>query len=422
MSVPEMLPDLLCKAEKILSEQAKSKKLRGTDFNVFSVLNIKTNEVNTHCRFIYELLNPNGSHAMKDAFLKEFFSIVLGRAYPSSPVHIYREYPITRRSNGRIDLLIEGKGFCYPIEVKINAGDQDLQIKRYADFAAYAKENQVYYLTLFGNAPSERSTGTENRPSVVCLAFSREIRAWLKKCEELSSSVLPLAVVIRQYSDLIDELTHNAQEDDSVRQLKAIVTASRENYESAAAIADIMPAVYTDIMLKVFDEIREHIGERLNLMSADYREKATEYNYGPNDKSFPSLVYHLTNQDEDISLCLIIEVYWCLYIGLACYDHDGSRLAEPSRAIYDAGNSEKWDELFSTLQLLDDWKDAWIHLLPYENPLDFWNVDGIFPNLFSHEQHREIMQQIFVEIDEMIESLDELGLIDNIQGSTTTSE
>ena len=51
-------------------------------------------------------------------------------------------------------------------------------------------------------------------------------------------------------------------------------------------------------------------------------------------------------------------------------------------------------------------------VLPYENPLDFWNVDGIFPDLFDPEKHREIMQQIFAEIDELIASLDNLGLID----------
>lgn len=412
MSVPEMLPELLREAKKVISEQAEVNQRNGAGFNIFSVLHIKTDEVNTHCRFLYELLNPHGSHAMKDAFLREFFTLVLGKVYPNSPVHVYREYPITRRSNGRIDLLIEGKGFCYPVEVKINAGDQELQIRRYADYAAYAKDYQVYYLTLFGSEPSERSTDIENQPSVVCLSFSREIRAWLKKCEELAASISPVSEVIRQYTDLIDELTHNEQEDESAKRIKALVTASRGSYESAVAIANIMPSVYTDIMLRVFDEIREHIGGRLRLLRADYQEKAQNYNCVPNDNAFPSLVYYLTHQEKDISLCLIIEVYWCLYAGLACYDQDGNRLAEPSKEIYDAGNGEEWDELFSTLQLLDDWKDAWIHVLPYENPLDFWNVDGIFPDLFDPEKHREIMQQIFAEIDELIASLYNLGLID----------
>ena len=54
-------------------------------------------------------------------------------------------------------------------------------------------------------------------------------------------------------------------------------------------------------------------------------------------------------------------------------------------------------------------------MLPYDHPLDFWNVDGLFPELFDQKRHREIMEQVFVEIDEIIASLDNLELIDEIQ-------
>ncbi|HEH9431069.1 TPA: PD-(D/E)XK nuclease family protein, partial [Aeromonas sobria] len=34
----------------------------GVNFNLFSILNIERDEVGTHSRFIYELLNPKGAH------------------------------------------------------------------------------------------------------------------------------------------------------------------------------------------------------------------------------------------------------------------------------------------------------------------------------------------------------------------------
>ena len=413
METLDILSALLREAGQVLAAKAEADKQSGNDFNIFSVLNMKTDEVNTHCRLLYELLSPRGSHAMGDAFLKEFFRMVLCKPFPSGPVRVYREYPITRKSRGRIDLLIEGKDLCYPIEVKINAGDQELQVRRYADYASYAKENRVYYLTLFGNEPSEQSTGTDNKPDVVCLAFSREIREWLIKCKEMSASIPAVSEVIKQYIDLLDDLTYKEQEDEYINSIKQLVTSSSGSYMSAAAIAGVMPAVYTDMMRSVFDEIREHIGGRLKLMNADYQEKSIDYNYEPSDRVFPNIVYSLTNQDGLI-LCLIIEVYWRLYMGLAYYDQEGNRLAEESQELLEAGNGEAWDELFSTLQLLNGWKDAWIHELPYESPIDFWNADGIFPELFDKKRYNEIMEQIFNEIDEMICKLDNLGLIDEV--------
>ena len=53
----------------------------GENFNIFSVLGMETDEVNTHCRLLYELLSPNGSHGMNDQFLLAFFEIVLQKPY-----------------------------------------------------------------------------------------------------------------------------------------------------------------------------------------------------------------------------------------------------------------------------------------------------------------------------------------------------
>ena len=48
------------------------KKSTNEDFNIFSILRMETDEVNTHSRFIAELLNPKGSHFQEEKFLELF--------------------------------------------------------------------------------------------------------------------------------------------------------------------------------------------------------------------------------------------------------------------------------------------------------------------------------------------------------------
>lgn len=45
-------------------------KITGENFNVFSVLKLDSKEVRMHSAFIGELLNPNGSHGLKEVPLK----------------------------------------------------------------------------------------------------------------------------------------------------------------------------------------------------------------------------------------------------------------------------------------------------------------------------------------------------------------
>ena len=156
---------LLSQVKQILEIQRSMPVQPGKNFNVFSLLGFERQEVNVHCRMLYEILNPSGSHGCGDIFLKSFFERVLRKPYPKGGATIRREASIGRTSgiSGRIDLLIEGSDICYPIEVKVDAPDQPAQIARYDSFAKKrARESQVFYLTLDGSEPSEDSTGGDS--------------------------------------------------------------------------------------------------------------------------------------------------------------------------------------------------------------------------------------------------------------------
>ena len=57
-------------------KQRKEKELKGEFFNIFSILNMERDEVHTHSSFIAELLNPKGSHGLKDEFLRLFIQYI----------------------------------------------------------------------------------------------------------------------------------------------------------------------------------------------------------------------------------------------------------------------------------------------------------------------------------------------------------
>lgn len=56
-----------------LEEERKLKER--TQFNVFEILKLQSNENRTHSAFIAELLNPHGSHLIGTTFLKLFLEV-----------------------------------------------------------------------------------------------------------------------------------------------------------------------------------------------------------------------------------------------------------------------------------------------------------------------------------------------------------
>lgn len=141
-------------------------------------------EESTHFRLLYKLLNPEGSHGCGDAFLQKFFEDVLDKPYEKT-TGVCRE---ENTKDGRMGLLIEGESFYYPIEVKIDAGDQYRQIERYTNFAERQRKGRnnvdtmVYYLTLDRHRPSKECLGEIRQEQVKYISFADEIAKWLMGC------------------------------------------------------------------------------------------------------------------------------------------------------------------------------------------------------------------------------------------------
>lgn len=402
---------LLQQVANILDMRNKVANARSDKFNIFTVLDMETKEVNTHCRLIYELLSPDGQHGMGRAFLDEFFDMVLHKPAPEF-VMIKREYAINALADdeyGRIDLLLEGKGFCYPIEVKIYADDQSRQIERYNNFALKEKNNQVYYLTLDGHEPSTNSLGNLEENAVECLSFATDIRGWLIRCGEIAWWSPAVSEIIRQYISLIDKLTGNVQEDEYMSMIKNMVGVSKENYQSAFAIEHALKLVRTEMMQRVFSEIENHIGDRLSLFrpQRNYVDLSKKY-YESNRRVWPGLSY-LLNTCGDYNIALRFEVEENFYYGVVFFKNDWDQVPKEADKILNAFSNEDWRKTVKSYKRNDWW--LWYKYLPSkEKRINFRNGNENYSDLYDSEGYSKIMQEVFMEIDTQLESIRNTGL------------
>ncbi|OAV63577.1 hypothetical protein Barb6XT_03113 [Bacteroidales bacterium Barb6XT] len=96
----------------------------GGKFNMFRIVDVSHYET-IHSAIIAELLNPKGSHGLKEKFLEAFVR--------QAEINDFNCNCASTIDDGRLDILIKdstGRNAII-IENKIYAGDQDNQLKRY---------------------------------------------------------------------------------------------------------------------------------------------------------------------------------------------------------------------------------------------------------------------------------------------------
>ncbi len=238
---------------------------RGECYNVFDVLGIRNQEL-SHSSFLTELLNPDGSHGMQDAFLKAFIdTIARGGSKPeldTAHAQVYTEYNIgetTDTTGGRIDILITDRsGHAIIIENKIWAADQPQQLQRYNKYASKTYSSDDYlllYLTLDGKEPTDQSKGALT--NYRCISYRNDIIGWLQQCAQLAFDKPRVRETINQYIDLLQQLTNqNTMEQ---KQLIQLLT-NKENFEQATAVEQRMPDVRKHIFQDIF---RKQVEEQL---------------------------------------------------------------------------------------------------------------------------------------------------------------
>ena len=184
------------------------------EFNIFEVLGITNREVYI-CRFLGELLDPNGRHGEGARFLESFIETVLGEdAKKELLADATVELEEVIKDNRRVDIAIHIGEKVYPIEVKIWAGDQDAQLN---DYYSYYNDNgfsceKIYYLTPDRHEPSLTSTKGLDATKIVGRSFKKEIMEWIEAIRKMlepdikDNNALSIYVLINQFKGAIETM------------------------------------------------------------------------------------------------------------------------------------------------------------------------------------------------------------------------
>lgn len=240
------------------NERTKERYSHGELFNVFNILGLESNEVRLHSALLAELLRPNGMSGVGNAFQKAFLAIL---GLPENYIvdgKVSVELSIgttTDTEGGRIDIIMEDGNHAIIIENKIYAQDQPAQLLRYTNFARdnYPHGYRLLYLTLDGKEASDDSA--QGCP-YLCISYKNEISKWLEECARISFDRPLVRETIRQYINLIKQLTNQSMgtlEDNKLVEL----VASPEHVAEYLMIINNQTAIENKIRFGFVTEIEK---------------------------------------------------------------------------------------------------------------------------------------------------------------------
>jgi hypothetical protein len=245
----------------------------GTKFNIFEILNVQFLEVQTHSRFIVELLNPKGRHNKGQIFLDIFLKRLKIYDVDAKNCEVLREFHIPKihqDSSGRIDILIRdiinNKNII--IENKIYASEQYDQLVRYRNFD---KNSHILYLTLNGDSSKQ---GEES--GYRCISYHQDIIGWLEECRKESTNIPIIRETILQYENLIKHLTGQNTNKAMEKEIIENVLSSKETLNAFFSLTQMQEAIYVKL-LKIYGEQLNKISDELKLSISYNIDRSIKY-------------------------------------------------------------------------------------------------------------------------------------------------
>lgn len=280
------ISDFLSVINVIIEKDRKEKEERqekGESFVIFEELFFSRHEEQLHTPFIRMLLDSQGNHGLKNAFLKCFLEQVILKLKPNfkydfNNSHIEHKdlYLGMREINddgtstgGKADIFLsDGSHHAIVIENKFDrngypANDQEKQLERYYNSVLEEYKNQdnfvLIYLTPKGTEPSEYSTGTGkidyHTLSYVQKESSPCIISWLEQCVSIASDYPLIRETIKQYITYINNKTGimNKENNDELYN----VLLSVDNVASTLEIIDKGEEIYRRIRKDFCEQLIE---------------------------------------------------------------------------------------------------------------------------------------------------------------------
>jgi len=330
-------------------------------FNIFSILLKKSNEVNLHSRFIGELLDKNGVHGVDEIFTRLLLKTIEVDNFQVENYNVFREYK-------NIDLLLSNGTQAIIIENKIWAGDQERQLERYYEQikSENFKEIYIFYLTIWGTEPSDNSLGNlKNEIEVGLISYDYHIKKWLDKCIEASSRFPTLRETLVQYQNLVNELTGKTMGQEQQKEIIQLLSQN-DNILKAYSIAENWVHVkwyterdfWTDLEATVSKEY--HV---LNYQKFSSDNLDSVYHQSRNRNPYYGIMFEIGKYAEH-NICVFIERGFSeLYCGITI-ENGGER------SITD---KEQFTELAERIEKYCDWEreEFWLGGIYFTPSINF---------------------------------------------------
>ncbi|MGN1281592.1 MAG: PD-(D/E)XK nuclease family protein [Succinivibrio sp.] len=437
-------------------------------FNLFDILDIKSKEV-IMCRFLYELLSPNGSHGMGDTFWRKFIEVIGNNRLIDSNndvIKVTAENVIT--DNRRIDILIRTKRQIIPIEVKIYAEEQKNQVKDYLDYCEnYTTHNKLdscilLYLTLDGHYPSKYSTAAEIEQDqddrIICISFKEHILNFLQQCLSCNCSE-SVKANIKQYQFAIEEITGRPTMNIQTIEEIAKQINTKEDFLAIQYLnvaqehrkLHLMKDVFDETASKLFsnnselkdgiDLIRGYTEEGAKLFQHD--TKLTDF-YKQKSGIYPCLFWKYgkfkdpNNMNIEYDVAIVLEFDWRPYVGIVLTHQNAKKqfynlFSESSAKIvkgsYIPENNDAIKNMKNELEKIDvklsessTWWIDWARVSAYElfadekNAPDFKTAfsDDYF-QLYDKTTRDKLTDNIVIRFKQYATGLDNLSELNIIQ-------
>jgi len=267
-------------------------------FNLFTVLREIHNETGLHSRYLAHLLNPqdsweshhdcgllflslflrviNKSGVVKDDGSKQFGTL---ESLKLTDLDCARVCVTTEKflgGQGRLDIFIEIDGWgVVGIENKINAGEGDDQIKRYAEYLEehYRRQNKVLlYLTKDGIAAKSAGAYTN---SYYRISYKEHILPWIEECLCETYQHVNINQALQQYKNVLYQIIYgrSPMDEDHMKELVAILEQYPQLFDHWGDIKqgrERLRKRYTDLFFAKMREVLRQDG--LKIGQADARQ------------------------------------------------------------------------------------------------------------------------------------------------------
>lgn len=308
---------------KIKQFEAEEEKVfrRGKFFNVLNITGIYAREVYM-CKLLAEILNPKGSHAQHTIYLNLFCEKFLKNTpidfnKVTIKLEVLTKELDENRQQRRIDIVIDDGCYYIPIEVKINAYEQENQCRDYLEQVneVYRKRNltcPLILLFLTKDGHSSKSVDNDVNGKVINISW-KDICEWLQVCigqsYELQS---PKNVIntLEQYKFAIEEFLETSGEK-LMNNIESLLVSNEDYMKSAELISNTVNKAYETLWKNFKDAIKRN------------------YNYPTYHDDDTRLAYEYKKIEEGITECKVFDIYNLRKRGIdilfATYDDNNNR-------------------------------------------------------------------------------------------------